>query len=59
VIDGHAGALSWLGAVAGHRVYPLGTGAFGQSGDIVDLYRHYRIDTGAILDAAAQACLRA
>ena len=58
VIDGHPAALSWLGAVAGHRITPLGTGAFGQSGDIVDLYRHYRIDTGAILDAAAQACLR-
>ena len=58
VIDGHPATLSWLGAVAGHRIYPLGVEQFGQSGDINDLYRHYGIDTDAILDAAARACLR-
>ena len=57
VLDGHPATLSWLGAVAGHRVYPLGVADFGQSGDVPALYRHYRIDTDAILDAAAQACL--
>ncbi len=53
VIDGAPAALSWLGGVRGHRVIPLGVTEFGQSGDIPDLYRRYRIDTDAILDAAA------
>ena len=58
VIDGHPGALSWLGSVAGHRIYPLGVDRFGQSGDIPDLYRAYGIDAAAILDAVARAYLR-
>jgi hypothetical protein len=37
----------------------LGVDRFGQSGDIPDLYRAYGIDTDAILDAAARACLTA
>ena len=57
VLDGHPATLSWLGAVARHRVEPLGVDHFGQSGDIPDLYRVYGIDTDAILDAAARACL--
>jgi pyruvate dehydrogenase E1 component len=55
--DFHPGTLSWLGAVAGNAIVPLGVDRFGQSGDIPDLYRAYRIDTEAILDAAASACL--
>jgi pyruvate dehydrogenase complex dehydrogenase (E1) component len=31
----------------------------GQEGEIPDLYRIYRLDTEAIIDAAARACLRA
>jgi len=57
VIDGHPATLSWLGAVARHRVHPLGVEHFGQSGDIPDLYRVYGLDADAILDAAARACL--
>src|SRR5262249_56445463 len=57
VIDGHPASLSWLGGVAGQRVYPLGVDHFGQSGDIPDLYRLYRLDADAIIDAAATACL--
>jgi pyruvate dehydrogenase E1 component len=57
VIDGHPASLSWLGAVAQHRIHPLGIEHFGQSGDIPDLYRVYGIDADAILDAAARACL--
>ncbi|MFO0958864.1 MAG: hypothetical protein U0800_15790 [Isosphaeraceae bacterium] len=57
VLDGHPATLSWLGAVAGHRVVPLGVDRFGQSGDIPDLYRAYGIDADAILKAAARACL--
>jgi len=57
--DFHPATLSWLGAVAGNPIVPLGVDRFGQSGDIPDLYRAYGIDTDAILDAAARACLRA
>jgi len=57
VIDGHPAALSWLGAVRGHRIRALGVDRFGQSGDIPDLYREYGLDTHAILNAAAALCL--
>jgi len=57
VVDGHPATLSWLGAVARHRVQALGVDRFGQSGDIPDLYRAYHIDTDAILEAAACAVL--
>ena len=57
VLDGHPATLAWLGAVRGHRVHSLGVEHFGQTGDLPDLYRTYRIDTDAILDACAQACL--
>jgi len=57
--DFHPATLSRLGAVAGTAVVPLGVDRFGQSGDIPDLYRAYGIDTDAILDAAARACLTA
>jgi pyruvate dehydrogenase E1 component len=57
VIDGSPGALSWLGAVRGMRVSPLGTDRFGQTGDLPDLYRAYRLDTAAIVDAAAELFL--
>jgi len=57
--DFHPATLSWLGAVAGNRIVPMGVDRFGQSGDIPDLYQAYRIDSGAILDAAARACLLA
>ena len=52
VLDGHPAALAWLGAVAGHRVRPLGVEHFGQTGTIADLYRHYGIDANAIIAAA-------
>ena len=57
VLDGHPATLSWLGAVAGHRVVPLGVERFGQSGDIPDLYREYGLDCEAITGALARACL--
>jgi pyruvate dehydrogenase E1 component len=55
VLDGHPLALSWLGSVRGQRVVPLGIESFGQSGDIPDLYRTYRLDTAAIIDAVARS----
>ena len=57
VLDGHPASHSWLGAVRGQRVVPLGVDHFGQSGDIPDLYREYGLDEDAILDACAQALL--
>jgi pyruvate dehydrogenase E1 component len=53
VIDGHPATLAWLGAVHGHRVRALGVEHFGQTGSLADLYRHYGIDTNAIVAAAA------
>ncbi len=58
LVDGHPAGLSWLGSVRGHRVQALGVEHFGQSGDLDDLYRHYRIDIAAILDACAAAALQ-
>jgi len=43
--------LSWLGAVAGHRVRALGVSQFGQTGSIAELYRYYGIDSAAIISA--------
>jgi len=57
VIDGSPSALSWLGAVRGMRVSPLGVDRFGQTGDLPDLYRTYRLDADAIIDAAAELFL--
>ena len=58
ILDGHPSALGWLGSIAGHRVEPLGTTSFGQSGDIPDLYRAHGLDTDAILEASARLLLR-
>ena len=57
VCDGSPGTLSWLGGVRGQRVSPLGVDRFGQTGDLQDLYREYRLDAGAIVDAAAELFL--
>jgi pyruvate dehydrogenase E1 component len=52
VLDGHPTTLSWMGGVHGHRVHALGVEHFGQTGTIPDLYRQYRIDAAAIVEAA-------
>ncbi|API60821.1 transketolase [Tardibacter chloracetimidivorans] len=57
IIDGSPSALSWLGSVKGMRVSPLGTDRFGQTGDLIDLYRNYRLDAEAIIEAAAELFL--
>src|SRR5262249_35081831 len=57
VLDGHPATLSWLGAVAGHRVVALGVDRLGRPGDTPDLSREYGLDTRAIAAAAARACL--
>jgi len=58
VLDGHSAALSWLGAVKGQPVVPLGVERFGQSGNIPDLYRAYGVDADAIVEAAARLIVR-
>ena len=57
LIDGAPASLSWLGGVAGHRVSPLGIERFGQTGNLADLYRAYRLDVDAIVEAAAELFL--
>lgn len=54
VIDGHPAAVAWLGAVRGHSVAPLGVSEFGQTGDLIALYRHFGIDAATIRQAAAR-----
>ncbi|MEO1100348.1 MAG: transketolase [Pseudomonadota bacterium] len=53
LIDGAPGTLSWIGSVDGRRVATLGLERFGQTGDLPDIYREYRMDADAVLDAAA------
>jgi pyruvate dehydrogenase E1 component len=57
LLDGSPAALSWLGSVRGHRVSPLGLDRFGQTGSLGDLYREYRLDVDAIVEAAAELFL--
>lgn len=57
IVDAHPTALSWLGSVARHATVPLGVERFGQSGDSIDLYREYKLDADAIVDAAARVLL--
>jgi len=52
VLDGHPATLSWLGGVRRHAIHPLGVERFGQSADIIDLFRLHRIDADAIVAAA-------
>jgi pyruvate dehydrogenase E1 component len=52
VLDGHPHALSFLGEAAGTRCSCLGVDEFGQSGDVLDLYRHHGIDPETIVGAA-------
>ncbi len=59
MMDGPPTTLSWLGGVHGHRVSALGVTRFGQTGDIQDLYRAYRLDADAAVDAAALGLLTA
>ena len=39
--------------MTGQRVRALGTERFGQTGDLPDTYAEHRLDSSAILDAAA------
>jgi pyruvate dehydrogenase E1 component len=52
VLDGHPHTLSFLAAVQGAPIAPLGVEAFGQSGEVEDLYREYGIAPETIVGAA-------
>jgi len=52
VLDGHSHALAFLGGALGVPQLALGVDMFGQSRTRRDLYRHYGIDTEAIVGAA-------
>jgi pyruvate dehydrogenase E1 component len=52
VLDGHSHGLAFLGSALGVPQLALGVDDFGQSGARGDLYRHYGIDTPAIVAAA-------
>ncbi len=57
LVDAAPATLSWLGGVAGHKVSPLGVESFGQTGDLPDLYRAYRLDPDAVVEATAELFL--
>jgi pyruvate dehydrogenase E1 component len=57
LLDAAPASLSWLGGVIGHKVSPLGIERFGQTGSLPDLYREYRLDVEAIVEAAAELFL--
>jgi pyruvate dehydrogenase E1 component len=57
LLDAAPASLSWLGGVMGHKVSPLGIERFGQTGSLPDLYREYRLDVDAIVEAAAELFL--
>jgi pyruvate dehydrogenase E1 component len=52
VLDGDPNALSFLAAVNGTPLTPLGVTRFGQSGELDDLYEHHQIDAETIVGAA-------
>jgi pyruvate dehydrogenase E1 component len=52
VIDGHPHALAFVAGIRPAAIACLGVEGFGQSGDLVDLYRHHGIDTETIVGAA-------
>ena len=57
IIDGHSSALSWLGSVCGHRVFPLGVDNFGQSGELKEIYEYCDIDFKSIIDRIAKVLI--
>jgi pyruvate dehydrogenase E1 component len=52
VLDGHPHTLAFLATVHGVPATHLGPTAFGQSGDIDDVYAYHQIDADSIIGAA-------
>ena len=57
VLDGHSSSLAWVGGAVRRKSLSLGVDEFGQSGNLKDLYKKYKIDVDAIVDACAQILL--
>jgi pyruvate dehydrogenase E1 component len=55
VHDAASHSLAWLGSVFGQRTVPVGVDQWGQSGAIVDLYRHFDLLPEQIVNAALAA----
>ncbi len=58
IIDGHSSALSWIGAVRGHKVFSHGVNKFGQSGDLKEVYGDTNIDFKSIIDSIARIFIK-
>jgi len=52
VLDGHPHTLAFLAGINQVRATHLGVSRFGQSGDLVEVYRHHALDADAIVAAA-------
>ena len=57
IIDGHSSSLAWIGAVLGHKVYPMGLNKFGQSGELDEIYKYTNIDFKSIIDRIARSVI--
>lgn len=55
VIDGHPHCLAWIGGALGTHVWPLGVVAFGQSGNVPDIYQAHGIDARNIAATCRKA----
>ena len=51
-IDGSPSALTWLGSVKGNMCCSHGVTKYGQSGDVTDLYKHFRLDKDSLVESA-------
>ena len=54
ILDGHSSSLAWIGGAVKRKSISLGIDEFGQSGNLKDLYRKYKIDSEAVIDACAK-----
>ena len=52
VMDGSPSTLSWLGSVNGNISISHGVTEFGQSGDVIDLYNHFKLNKDSIVESA-------
>ncbi|MCW2722403.1 MAG: hypothetical protein JWR81_6225 [Pseudonocardia sp.] len=52
VLDGHPHTLAFLAGINQVRAAHLGVSAFGQSGDLDDVYRHHGLDADSLVRAA-------
>ena len=50
-LDGHPHTLAFLAGINRVPARHLGVTAFGQSGDLGDVYRHHQLDTDSIIAA--------